>query len=126
MRYAIVMEYYSFYCIGQPDVIISINNTFSEAVDAVINIFIAEFPDGASFADLRIAVLALASHRLKCDEYVLRIHSREQTVGYRGQTGYFSIANADSNNVFIRFLEWLPKQNELLTGDSLVTSDSGD
>lgn len=124
MRYAIVMEYYSFHSIDHPDVIVSINNTFSEAADTVIDIFVAEYPDGANFSGLRIAVLA--NHRLKFDEYVLRIHNRDFTIGYRGQPGYFSIVNADSINVFTRLLNWLPSHGEMLIGNGLVFSDSGD
>lgn len=124
MRYAIVMEYYSFYCIDQPDVIVSVNSTFSEAVDTIINIFLAEFPDGVSFSGLRTAVLA--NHRLKCDEYVLRIHNRDLTIGYRGQAGYFSIVNAGSRNVFSRLLTWFPSHGGMLIGNGLVFSDSGD
>lgn len=100
-------EYFSRFCIDQPDVIVSVNRTVSEAADAAVKAFVAEHPDGASFNDLHRA--AIYRQKLKCSEFVLQIHCIDQTVGYYGQVGHFAIINASSDNVFMRSLCWVSK-----------------
>ena len=105
MKYAVVKEYFSRFSTDQPDVIISVTKTLTEAVDATVSAFSAEHPDGVSYYELRKA--AFLHHKLKCEKYVLRIISSDQTIGYQGQDGSFIIANAASESVFIRLLCWV-------------------
>lgn len=109
MNYAVVKEYFSRFSTDQPDVIISVTNTITEAVDAAVSAFSAEHPDGVSYYELRKAVFL--NRKLKCEKYVLHIISSDQAIGYQGQEGCFTIANAASQNVFIRLLCWVKKPN---------------
>lgn len=124
MKYAVVKEYYSSFCAGQSDVIISVKNTFNEAADAAVSAYVAEYPDAANFTELHRAVVC--NNKLKCETHILRIHSNEQAIGYQGQKGFFSIENAGSQNVFIRLLRWIPTQPATTFRNRLFSSVSGD
>lgn len=112
MKYAVVKEYFSRFSTDQPDVIISVTSTITEAVDAAVRAFSAEYPDGVGYYELRKA--AFLNQKLKCEKYVLRIISSDQAIGYQGQEGNFIIANAASQNVFIRLLYWMENKSEIL------------
>lgn len=121
MRFAIVKEYLSAFSAQHSDVIIDISETFSEAVELAIREFIADHPGQKENATELLGSTA-ASSKIKCKQYVLRIHDREQVIGYYGQDGYFSIVNAGADNVFSRLLKWIPIHTEAQESQSMKVS----
>lgn len=112
MKFAIVKEYLSAFSAQQPDVIVGVSETLSEAVEVAIKAFIADHPE-QSANTIELASSATSTNKIKCQQYVLQIHDREQVMGYRGQAGYFSIVNAGADNVFSRLLKWIPTHTEV-------------
>ncbi len=109
MKFAIVKEYLSAFSAQQPDLIIGESETFSAAVEVATKAFIADHPEQSANA-IELAKSATTTNKIKCEQYILQIHNREQVIGYHGQDGYFAIKNAGADNVFIRLLNWVPTQ----------------
>lgn len=123
MKFAIVKEYLSAFSAQQPDVIVGVSETFSEAVEVAIKAFIADHPEQSANA-IELAESANTTNKVKCEQYVLQIHNREQTIGYQGQEGHFSIVNAGADNVFVRLLNWVPTQPVAVAHTKVETTNS--